>query len=807
MRYETNIFPIENYESLSADYRLFEIINLLASDDYEENIQFIIKKLSYSLSHPVTIISKNLNGEDTDYLVIKNDADIASKIPNTFSVKKGDEIYFKPTDEVFSLNFTQYDDSTKEICRRFLQFSLNGSIAQNKSLWSPGSGKPFFSKEPHETVKGIQVLNGFLPRIFELPNKGWGVEIALTKKYVSEKPVGRYINRTQFDELPKKGKDKSHYVYHYGNNWYEVRIDEYSEQNASQCRYNRPSDGKKVTVLEDLRDSFNGRNMPPEIANLPDDVSLLIYRNNKKEIRRVPAALCYRVYDTDEIGTLHEKSIINPFHRRRIANIVKKNYLKQIKFGQTFLKISDTPFVDEMQVFDFPDQQFGNNTIISVKKTKGAIPIDMDSLGFRRQDLLGRKEVGFYDNRPFEAQYFLIPETISNSFGHTFLSDLKRAVERMHPTTKGWTPKLIPYDDRNYKNSVDLAIEIMSKIGTISERGHAIIMIPTRKNNKRQHDDLASICISQCAERSIKITASIMHTETLNKCFQYSENDGYSIINDKKGLYTGYVRGTALNKVLLNNDRKPFILAEPLNADLTIGIDVKKSVAGYIFVDKTTANIRKHRERSQSNSKERLSAKQVCKVFIDNIKELAKYSNIENIVVHRDGRIFRVELDGMQKALKTLKDAKILPMNASLTVVEIPKNSVASLRLYEITSEYNIFETKNDNNAVKNPKIGSWFTVNQNEGFVATTGREFKHRGSSKPLYIKRALGEMSIEALLKDVYWLSTLAHSKPDDCSRNPLTISYADKLINDFGGGYDEEEYDEKKSMHELLNEESI
>lgn len=806
MKNETNIFPIENISELESEYRLYEIINLLNSDDYEENIQYIIKRLSYSLSHPVLIISKNLDGKEKDYLVIKNDTEIASKIPSTFHIKMGDEVYFKPTNEVFSLNFTEYDDSTKEICRRFLQFSLNGSISQNPNLWSPGSGKPFFSKQPLETIGGIQVINGFLARIVELPNKGWGVEVALTKKYISEKPVGKYITREEFDELPKKGKDKCHYVYHYGHKWYEVRIDEYSDLNASQYRYIRPLDGKRVTVLEDLRDSFNGRNMPPEIANLPDDVSLLMYRNNRKETRRVPAALCYRVYDTDEIGKLHEKSIIDPFPRRKFTYVVKRNYLKQLKFGQNLLKISDKSLEHEIKVFDFPDQRFGNNTTISVKNSKGAIPVDIHSLGVKRQELLGKSGVGFYDNRPFDTQYFLIPESINNSFGHIFLKDLKTAVERMHPTTNGWIPKVITYDDRNHKKSVDLAIEIMGKVATINERGYATIMIPTRKNNKRQHDDLASICITQCAGRSVPLVVSIMHIETLHKCFQYEENKGYSIRNDKRGLYNGYIRGTALNKVLLNNDRKPFVLAEPLNADLTIGIDVKKSIAGYIFVDKTTENIRKHREKSKSGVAERLTSEQVCKVFIDNIKSLAKYSAIENIVVHRDGRVFKVELEGMSKAIKLLKDANILSQNASLTVIEIHKSSVTSLRLYEVTGDYNIFETKHDNNLVKNPKIGSWLTFNSKEGFVATTGREFKHRGTSKPLYIKRTFGEMPIEALLKDVYWLSTLAHSKPDDCSRNPLTISYADKLINDFGGGYDEDEYNEQNAI-QALNEEDI
>jgi hypothetical protein len=801
--YETNIFPIENCEELSADYRLFEIVNLLnTSDEYEQNIQYIIKKLSYSLSHPVTIIPKIAGGKEKDFLVIKDDIETAKKIPKVFHIKKGEEIYFVTTNETLSLSFTNYDNSSKEICRRFLQFSLNNNIGGKMGLWSPGSGKPYFSKQRTEIVNNIEIFNGFLPRIVELPTKGWGVEIGITKKYASATPVNPYITREEFDEICKKGKDKCHFIYHYGNNWYEIRIEEYSEQNASQHHYIRQSDGKRVTVMQDLRDLFNGHNMPPEIANLPDDVSLLIYRNNNKEIRRIPAALCYRVYDTDEIGKLHEKSIADPFLRRRLTYIINKKYFQQIRFGKTYLKISEKPLNQEIKIFDFPDQKFGNNTIISTKRTQGTIPVDIYSLGVKRKDLLNSTNVGVYDTRPFETQYFLMPESVSNSFGHTFLKDLKAVVERMHPTTKGWNLKLITYDDRNYKKSVDLAIEIMGKVNTLNETGFAVVMIPSRNNNKRQHDDLAAICVSQCAERAIPIKVSIMHTETLKKCFnQYSENEGYSISNDKMGLYKGYLRGVALNKVLLNNGRSPFVLANPLHGDLIIGIDVKKSVAGYIFIDKKTENIRPHREKSKN--KEQLSTAQVLKVFVENIKAFAKYSIIEKIVVHRDGRVFKSELIGMKKALETLKERGILPPSATLTIVEIPKYSVISLRLFEIKNEYDVISTTTDNYNVSNPKIGSWMEFNENEGFVATTGREFKHRGSSKPLYIKRAFGDISIKNLLQDIYWLSTLAHTKPDDCSRNPLTISLADRLINDFGGGFDEEEY----ALQESLKEEEI
>jgi hypothetical protein len=268
-KYETNIFPIENCNELLANYRLFEIVGLLETNvEYEQNIQHIIKKLSSLLSHPVTVISKLCGDKEKDFLVIKDDEVIAAQIPNSFQIKKGDEVYFRPTKDVLSLNFDKYDDANREICRRFLQFSINNSIKLKSDLWSPGAGKPFFSKKYKETINGIDIFNGFLPRIVELPNNGWGIEIGLTKKFVSSKPLPVYISREGFDNERKKGDDNGHFIYHYGNTWYEVRIDEWSDLNANQYPYTRVKDNKKVTVTQDLRDLYKGKGMPPEIASL-----------------------------------------------------------------------------------------------------------------------------------------------------------------------------------------------------------------------------------------------------------------------------------------------------------------------------------------------------------------------------------------------------------------------------------------------------------------------------------------------------------------------------------------------------------
>jgi hypothetical protein len=120
-------------------------------------------------------------------------------------------------------------------------------------------------------------------------------------------------------------------------------------------------------------------------------------------------------------------------------------------------------------------------------------------------------------------------------------------------------------------------------------------------------------------------------------------------------------------------------------------------------------------------------------------------------------------------------------------------------RLFDVTEKFDIRAHRTDNGKVLNPEIGSYVMINKREAFLCTTGREFRHQGTSIPLYIKYNSGEMNFEKLLEDLYHLSCLAYTKPDDCSRFPVTIKITDRRINTLGSDFDLESLDILKSVH--------
>ena len=133
-QYETNIFKIENCNLLSADYFLYEIIGLKeskadddANDDFDINIQYIIKSLAYKLRHPVTVVTK----DKKPHLVIRADDDITNKVPDEYTVKHGDVVYFKKSGNPIRLDFVNYDEETKKVILRFLQFDSQSELTKS----------------------------------------------------------------------------------------------------------------------------------------------------------------------------------------------------------------------------------------------------------------------------------------------------------------------------------------------------------------------------------------------------------------------------------------------------------------------------------------------------------------------------------------------------------------------------------------------------------------------------------------------------------------------------------------------------
>jgi hypothetical protein len=536
--------------------------------------------------------------------------------------------------------------------------------------------------------------------------------------------------------------------------------------------------------------------LPKEIAQLPKDSSTVIYFDNRDDTRGAAAALCYPVAGNDDFRAQKEfPSLSIPPHvrRRAIQDFVEK-HLRRLRFGNIELKLDTHPLATTPKLFPVPDLEFGCNTILSTRGTPGAVHATIDELGRKRMSILRDKNVGFYVASPLDNFYFFMPQSAHETFGPVLLRSLCSTVDELFPQAKPFEPHLIVYPDRG-KTFGEMTEEIFdSATAECSRGGYAIVMIPEhRKRRPKEEDTSAAFIIQQLRERS-DIFSSVIHTTLGNYVYKaMSTVDGRTVYKPNptsEGRLSGYLRNVAINKIFLLNQKWPFVLASPLHADAVVGIDVKGNMAGFVGVGKRGNLIVPFHKKSQQ--KEKLMAKQCREYFYHIIQRLAQQSEqlIKSIVIHRDGRLYETEIKGINLALADLKQAGLVAADAEVTFLEIPKTAPAVLRLFDRST------TGNGTSHVENPQTGNYYVLSNAEGFVCTTGRAFAHNGTTKPLHVVKRGGPLPIERCLEDIFFLSCLAWTRPEDCSRDPISIKLNDRWLGEDGPEIvEEDETDER------------
>lgn len=769
---ETNIFPITNLAELASTYRLYRIRGLRRDQaEYHQNRQIIARKLSYAFRTPAAVIDHA--GEP--HLVLRADApEPASPYP---LVRRS--VYFDPVPETRHLDYTVRSPENDEICLRFIQFTLQNPLSANPRLWQPGSGKPFFEKQAAFEHGGLVRYAGFAVRAVLTPEGGIGLCVDVRHKVVGREPLPMHLTRDAFRAW--RGR---HCIYRYGHKWYDIQLHEFSDLNASEESIRV---GDKMVPLLEYVVSASQKPIPEELARLAHDASVVYYQNNQGESRSAPAGLCYPVFDTngEEARRQHGGTILRPHARRERIRRYAGQYLQNLRFGDVTVRIAAEPSRIPQKMFFVPDLEFGNSRVLSVRGAPGAQHVSLDNLGRTRAALLRDKEAGFYVRERLGRQYLFLPQSVADSFGHQFVSDLRRAVDELYPQGGGYDPVVVPYNDRGPRTFVEQGGAIWSAAEAhCTKDGYALVMVHhTTDRAIRQHDQLAAMVIRRF--RELDVYAAVNHSAMGRECYQLVHGrDGqpaYRVRQEAWGKFSGYLRNVALNKVLLTNEKWPFVLASRLHADVTVGIDVKQNTAGFTVVGKNGGEVRTVcRESSQ---KEQLQADQVKKYLSEILrKEAALGVRIGSVVVHRDGRVWQSERVGMRRALEALKAEGAVAADATLTVLEIPKSSPVPLRLFETAGE------DGRRPWVENPQVGCHHVINGVEGYLCATGRAFPHPGTVQPLHVRYVEGAMPFEDCLEDLYSLTALAWTRPEDCTRHPITIKLTDRRLGEDASEYD-------------------
>lgn len=773
---ETNIFPLLNLESLSSKYKLYNIKGLYQGaqankDESYKKVNSLVTGLSYRLQIPVTYIKEG----DDFFLVIRDDAE---ELPEWIDVVRA-RLYLEQLNETFDLDYTRRTPNNDRISIKFLQFLLREPLGRDSRLWSPGAGRPFFDLAPFPLGDKILQHTGFKPRVVITHDGGIGICVDITHKHTSQNSLPTYLSRREFSRLANR-----HFIYRFGYRWYQIRAEYLDELNVSQSMIDTE---KGLVPTIDFIYANTEKPFPKELLKLPTDAAVIGYKNNRGEDRKAPAALCYQVFGPHDriMKKYHRESILQPGERRSLIHRYVNDHLKDLRFGDTDLKVSVKPLTVPARKFVVPDFEYADSRVLSVRSTKGAQHVSLDNLGETRLALL-KDGPGFFDSRPLGYHYLVIPYTVANSYGEKFTEDLKAMVDRLFPQEFGFNPQIVIYDDRGEKIWVEQAAAIKAAAKKHCQKeGFAVVMIHMTEDRKlRDEDTLAAAVMKELHD--LKIFSTVIHTSFTKNCYKFGRGkDGKpycGVRHNERNRLSGYLQGVALNKILLNDFRTPFRLATKLNADLTIGIDVKNHTAGFVIVGKRGESVRFDWDFLQTD-KEKISFKRMKKCFKRILIEEMDHSLdiLENIVLQRDGKFFEEEIAAIEEAVTEMKQIGSVPQTLKITFLEIHKKSEAPFRLFEVNKQ------DFGRDQVWNPQVGYYYISNEQNGYVCSTGRAFRRKGTVNPLHVKYVKGELEFEKCLEDVYFLTTLTWTNPRDCAREPITIRLTDRYLNEEAGEY--------------------
>ena len=779
---ETNIFPIHELDSLKLRYDTYRIRNLSRDqEEYFQNRDSLTRSLSYELKVPVLAIER----QDGPYLVVP---DTAANVPLKFPLVRT-YVYLDKAQGQIPLDFTIRTPENDAICLRFIQFMIQAPLFSNNKLWQPSSGKGFFEKAPSEQRSDIGRYCGFAARAALTPSGRIGLCVDVHSKYVRTVPLPVHLSRMNFRQFQGQ-----HCIYRYGHQWYEIKLETLSDLTVGEEQI--PTNDGPIALIEYIARESR-KPLPAELASLPHDASVIRYRNNRGGDRTAPSGLCYLVCDTQD-GARHEGTTLAPHVRREQTARFVREYLTMLRFNGISLRVSQEPENVERKLFSVPDLEFGNGHKLSIRGTPGTHPASLENLGQKRLAMLRDGRVGFYVKERFRRQYLILPQSVAESWGERYVTDLKRAVDDLYPEGGGYNPQIITYKDRGPRTYRDQGKAILTAVGeSFMEPAYALVMLHSTSDRQlRQHDLLGAMVVREFRGRDIY--AAVNHSEMGERSYvMISDKDGtphYEHRQTHRSRLMGYLRNVALNKVLLTNNFWPFVLATPLHADVTIGIDVKRQTAGFTVIGQTGLFVRAYCR--ESRQKEKLLKAQVFTHLLEIMRaEMVRLGReIRSVVIHRDGRSFQSEIDGAISAMEKLKAEGVVAEDGTLTILEISKSAPVRLRLFDV------HRSNEGRPSVDNPQVGQYLIINRNEGFVCSTGRAFPRRGTVQPLHVRCVLEGIPFEHALKDVYALTTLAWTRPEDCTRYPVTTKLTDRWL-----GEDASEFDEEELLYETENEE--
>jgi hypothetical protein len=760
-----NLFEITNQAELTMAYRLLEVRGLPPGENYDKNLNRLVKAVCYEIRQPVALVRRG----DTHCLAIPADA----ALPALEQPLMPHVALLIPSDRTFPLEFTCLNREAAPIVIAFLQTAFRTPLWQRRSLW--GSGRAYYSK---------RALNADAPdtSVDMYPGFAWSVVAGSDGRlFLAVDTVVRYVDRLWL--LERLNGDNPHRYFHrhclyyFGHQWYVIQLWGVTGLSVSDQRFLPEGASQPADVLTHTQERW--RESPPAWVRGLDPASpAIIYRYPGNEKERYGAlALCKLTLSSSDAKAagLHRPPTWESARRFQYINRVVEHYFQQAQLGGQPICVATTPLEIERRVFVVPPQRFGRGRTLAVDQgalaeASDVVPLEQHSR--RRLQLVLDPQAGPLDTGPFDAQYLMLPHSLPRPINEDFEQRFVQAMREVCGQ-QNYTVQRLLYDDRGAR-SLYRQVRAIQRAVTHNgiRRGYALLVLPERATR-----DLHNY-IKRALWPDLQFQCA-MASKILGYYERKAASGVFRPAPDRMGKLFSYVRNCAFGMMVVNR-KWSWALAERLHYDVYIGIDILNRMAGLTFLYNHGQQI--FFRDYPCKQKERLTAPQLREILIEHLRQDLRALGMcpRSVLIHRDGRTFTSELNGLHAAVQALTGEGVLPPDVVVGVVDIRKTTADHLRLIE----------GEDLSSVQNPTVGSRHLIGPHEGIVCTTGRPFRFPGTAKPLAAVKVEGVLDIDWVLEDIFALSQLVFTAPDKCMRLPLTIKLAHDFLEPIAGDANDE-----------------
>jgi hypothetical protein len=760
-----NLFAITNQAELAMAYRLLEVRGLPPGENYDKNLNRLVKAVCYEIRQPVALVRRG----DTHCLAIPAEA----ILPALEQPLMPHVAMLVPSGSAFPLEFAHLDRETAPIAIAFLQTALRTPLWQQRSLW--GSGRASYSKQAlnaDDPSAGVDVYPGFVWSVMAANDGSLSLAVDTIVRYVDRHWLSERLNGDDPQSYLRR-----HCLYHFGHQWYVIQLWGVTGLSVTAQRFVPEGANRPVDVLTHTQERWR-EGLPAWVRDLDPESPAIVYRYSGSEKERYGAlALCKLTLSSADAKAagLRRRATLDPAPRFQYIIGVVEHYFQQARLGSQPICVATAPVAVERRIFWVPPQRFGHGRILAVSPGASAQATDivpLEQLGRRRLRLVLDPRAGPLDISPFDAQYLMLPQSLPRPINEDFE---RRFVQAMREVSgqQNYKVQRMLYDDRGARSLYRQVRAIQRAIAhNVIGRGYALLVLPERAQR-----DLHNY-IKRTLWPDLQFQCAM--AGKIHSYYERKGGDGvFRPVPDRLGQLTNYVRNCAFGMMVVNR-KWSWALARPLHYDVYIGIDVLNRMVGLTFIYNHGQQIFFH--DYPCKQKERLTALQLRETLIKHLRQDLQALRLHprSVVVHRDGRTFTSELNGLHAAVQTLQGEGVLPMDVVVGVVDIRKTTADHLRLVEGECS----------DALQNPTIGSHYIVGSSEGIVCTTGLPFRFPGSAKPLAAVIAEGALNIEWVLEDIFALSQPVFSAPDKCVRLPLTIKLAHDFLEPIASNADDE-----------------